>query len=68
MKRSSPKPQQPAPDQTCQLQHRDFCTGRDLRFVAMRVYRGNGSFTFDGAKKWMCKGCRELMNGAFKYA
>lgn len=49
------------------MKHPTFCTGQDVRPVIRRRSIGNGRFAFDGARVNWCKGCRELMAGAFKY-
>lgn len=51
----------------CDQKHAEFCTGKDVRPIRMKVNHGNGRFTFDGPRANWCKGCREFQQGQFKY-
>lgn len=52
-------------DQTCTLKSNDHCTGKDLREI--HPARPGLPRTFYSFTSIYCRGCRELMNGAWKY-
>lgn len=48
----------------CELKS-EFCDGQDVRLV-QRIWREGGRSMRGGTFHW-CKGCRDYMNGGFRY-
>lgn len=51
----------------CDTKHSGFCNGLDIRQVQMKGRHPGKPNVYDGAIVNMCKGCRELQNGSFKF-
>ncbi len=50
----------------CFKQKPEWCDGQDVRLVALRDSRVI-PFTFNGPRIYVCRGCRSVMYGTFKY-
>lgn len=48
----------------CESKSKGFCNGKDLKVVQLKTTRN----VFNGDVILMCKGCRLLHNGGFKYS
>lgn len=51
----------------CSYKAKDFCDGKQLRSVLMKIKGGPGGNVYGGLPVLVCSGCRNLLNGSFKY-
>lgn len=50
----------------CFKQKPEWCDGEDVRLVALRD-SGVIPFTFNGPRIYVCRGCRSVMHGTYKF-
>lgn len=51
----------------CEFNYKGHCTGQDIRFI--RVREGNNKpFSMSDRTGFCCRGCRDLLNGSWKYS
>jgi hypothetical protein len=58
------KPKSPILNAPCELKSQ-FCDGKEVRRV-QRIWQENHQMIRGGLFNW-CKGCRELMQGGYRY-